>query len=308
MWQATYVAERLGAVRPGLEVILVSQDTSADKDLSKPISEIGGKGAFAKEIQQVVMGGSADIAVHSAKDLQAETPEGLFLGAFCARGDARDCLVGSTLDDLGEGAPVGPGSARRRVQLLNSRPDLNVVGLRGNIATRLSRASEMDAIVMAAVALERLDIDPGIVDLLSPEQMVPQVGQGALAIECAESNELVRELLAEIDHGAFSGLTNDEIEQRMPGELAARAADKFNWRFPDGESYADADRRAGAVLAGLAELPARRPLLVTHQMFGRALERNLLGLQPNDTLELSILHGTIVRLNPATGNRAVLSG
>ncbi len=200
LWQATYVAERLGAVRPDLEVILVSHDTSADKDLSKPISEIGGKGAFAKEIQQLVIGGSADIAVHSAKDLQAETPEGLFLSAFCARGDARDCLVGSTLDDLGEGATVGTGSARRRVQLLNSRPDLNVVGLRGNIATRLSRASEMDAIVMAAVALERLDIDPGVVDLLSPDQMVPQVGQGALAIECAETNELVRELLAEIDH------------------------------------------------------------------------------------------------------------
>ena len=113
--------------------------------------------------------------------------------------------------------------------------------------------------------------------------------------------------LAEIDIGAFSGMTDDEIEQQTPGELAVRAADKFNWRFPDGESYADADRRAGAVLAGLAELPARRPLLVTHQMFGRALERNLLGLQPYDTLELSILHGTIVHLIPATGGRDVLT-
>jgi hydroxymethylbilane synthase len=200
LWQANYVAEQLGAVRPDLEVMLVSQDTSADKDLSKPISEIGGKGVFAKEIQQLVLGGMADIAVHSAKDLQAETPEGLFLGAFCVRGDARDCLVGSTLDDLAEGATVGTGSARRRVQLLHARPDLNVVGLRGNIATRLSRASEMDAIVMAAVALERLDIDPGVIDLLSPDQMVPQVGQGALAIECLQNNDSVRQLLAEIDH------------------------------------------------------------------------------------------------------------
>ncbi len=201
LWQAHHVTARLVEVRPDLDVTLVSLDTSADKDLTKPISEIGGKGAFAKEIQQLVLNGSADIAVHSAKDLQAETPEGLFLGAFCARGDARDCLVGSALDDLGEGATVGTGSARRRVQLLQVRPDLNVVGLRGNIATRLKRAAEMDAIVMAAVALERLDIDPGVIDLLSADQMVPQVGQGALAIECADANEAVREILAEIDHG-----------------------------------------------------------------------------------------------------------
>jgi len=200
LWQAEHVADRLRATSPGLEVVLVSQDTSADKDLSKPISEIGGKGAFAKEIQQLVLNGSADIAVHSAKDLQAETPDGLFLAAYCARGDARDCLVGSTLDDLGDGATVGTGSARRRVQLLTRRPDLQVVGLRGNIATRLNRAAEMDAIVMAAVALERLDINPGVVDLLSPDQMVPQVGQGALAIECETANEAVREILGAIDH------------------------------------------------------------------------------------------------------------
>lgn len=188
----------------------MSMHTSADKDLTKAISEIGGKGAFAKEIQQLVLVGEADFAVHSAKDLQAATPEGLRIGAYCTRGDARDCLVGSTLEDLPEGATVGTGSNRRRVQLLTLRPDLHVVGLRGNIATRLSRLSELDAIVMAAVALERLNTHPGTVDLLSPETMVPQVGQGALAIECRDDNVPMIELLAEIDHQPTRDLVSME--------------------------------------------------------------------------------------------------
>lgn len=200
MWQAHFVADQLRAKNPNLEVSFVSLHTSADKDLTKAISEIGGKGAFAKEIQQLVLVGEADFAVHSAKDLQAVTPDGLELGAYCPRGDARDCLVGATLNDLEEGATVGTGSNRRRVQLHQLRPDLNVVGLRGNIATRLSRLSEMDAIVMAAVALERLNTHPGTVELISPEQMVPQVGQGAVAVECREGDSDVLDLLAEIDH------------------------------------------------------------------------------------------------------------
>lgn len=200
MWQAHFVADQLRAKNPDLEVSFVSLHTTADKDLTQAISAIGGKGAFAKEIQQLVLVGEADFAVHSAKDLQAVTPDGLELGAYCPRGDARDCLVGATLDELKEGATVGTGSNRRRVQLHQLRPDLNVVGLRGNIATRLSRLSEMDAIVMAAVALERLNTHPDIVDLISPDRMVPQVGQGAVAVECREGDSDVLDLLAEIDH------------------------------------------------------------------------------------------------------------
>ena len=213
MWQANFVADQLRRVDSLIEVEFVSLHTSADKDLTKPISEIGGKGAFAKEVQQLVLAGEADFAVHSAKDLQAITPAGLVLGAYCARGDARDCLVGSALDDLAEGATVGTGSARRKVQLLELRPDLNIVGLRGNIATRLSRLEELDAIVMATVALERLDVNPGVVDLLSAEQMVPQVGQGALAIECRAEDNKTLALLTEVDHQ----LTRDvvSVERRF---------------------------------------------------------------------------------------------
>lgn len=201
MWQAHHVAGLLRSKFADSKISFVSVDTAADKDLTKPISEIGGKGAFATEIQKLVLDGRADLAVHSAKDLQAVTPEGLHLGAFGARSEPRDCLVGSTLEHLVAGATVGTGSNRRRIQLLQLRPDLNVVGLRGNIGTRLNKAESMDAIVMAAVALDRLDIHPAVVDVLSPEQMVPQVGQGALGVECRiEDTEMIEKLNA-IDHG-----------------------------------------------------------------------------------------------------------
>ena len=196
---------------PGVEIELIATDTTADLDLSKTIDQIGGKGAFSKEIQQLVAGGAADIAVHSAKDLQAETPSGLLIGAFCERGTSSDCLVGACLADLPIGAVVATGSARRRALLLDTRPDLRVVGLRGNIATRLARLHQpaelesgsddvIAAIVMATVALERLGNSPDVVDVLDPELFIPQVGQGALAVECRTDDQAAIDALASIDH------------------------------------------------------------------------------------------------------------
>jgi hydroxymethylbilane synthase len=201
-WQADHVATLLRAANPGLVTELVTRETSADLDLSRSIAEIGGKGAFSKEIQQLVLIGQADIAVHSAKDLQAVTPEGLVLGAIPERGTVHDCLVGARLDGLPAGATVGTGSARRRALLLDLRPDLKVDGLRGNIATRLERLDqldELDAIVMAAVALERLGAAPEVIDHLPAAEFVPQVGQGALAVECRDEPDVIA-LLAAIDH------------------------------------------------------------------------------------------------------------
>ncbi|MDH3679498.1 MAG: hydroxymethylbilane synthase [Acidimicrobiia bacterium] len=200
LWQANHVAQLLQAANPGLDVELVGIDTAADLDLSRSIDQIGGKGAFSKEIQQLVLADRADLAVHSAKDLQATIPDGLVIGAYPERGTVHDCLVGARLADLPSGATVATGSARRRALLLDVRPDLNVAGLRGNIGTRLSRLADHDAIVMAAVALERLGEEPDVVDDLDPESFVPQVGQGALAVECRAIDERMRELLASIDH------------------------------------------------------------------------------------------------------------
>ncbi len=202
MWQAEFVAERLRAVQPGITIEFVSMETTADQRLDIAISDLGGKGAFSKEVQQLVQTGHADLAVHSAKDLQAVTPAGLVIGAFPVRGDVRDCLVGTRLDELREGALVATGSNRRRLQLESLRPDLTFRGLRGNIATRLSQLDQFDAMVMAVTALERLGTEPATVDILDPDVMIPQVGQGALAVECRTGDGSTLELLAAIDDDA----------------------------------------------------------------------------------------------------------
>lgn len=200
LWQANHVASLLQAAHPGITTSLIPLETHADRRLDISISELGGKGAFSKEIQHQVLIGSADIAVHSGKDLQALTPDGLAIGAVPERGDARDALVGCTLDDLQLGARVGTGSNRRRVQLAVQRPDLLIDGIRGNIAKRLSLLGEFDAIVMAGVALERLAISDHVVELLDPSVMIPQVAQGALIIECRADDQATFEHLAAIDH------------------------------------------------------------------------------------------------------------
>lgn len=210
MWQAHHVADLLRAHDPSVVVEYIDTATFADKRLDLPISKLGGKGAFSKEIQTLVLDGAADLAVHSAKDLQAVTPEGLTIAAYPERGEVRDALVGSRLDDLAEGAVVATGSNRRRVQLANLRPDLIFEGLRGNIATRLGKADNFDAIVMAAAAFDRLEISPPVVDVLEPEVMVPQVGQGALAVECRAEDAALIERLAAFDHGSTRTVVSAE--------------------------------------------------------------------------------------------------
>ena len=153
-------------------------ETEGDRRLDVPISTFGGKGVFAKEVQAAVLDGRADLAVHSAKDLPAVTVDGLVLAAVPARGEARDALVGSALDALAPGATVATGSQRRRAQLAALRPDLRFVELRGNMATRLSKVPTDGAIVVAAVALERLGLADRIDEVLSLEQVVPQVEIG----------------------------------------------------------------------------------------------------------------------------------
>jgi len=197
--QTTWVADRLRALHPGLETQLVPTDTTGDIDKTTPIWELGGKGVFAKEVQLAVLAGRADIAVHSGKDLPSQTPEGLSIGAVPARRDPRDALVGSTLADLPPGARVATGSIRRRTQLAWLRPDLTFAGLRGNIGTRLDKAAEFDAIVVAAAALGWLGLTGRASEVLEPDVMLPQVAQGSLAVECRADDEDVAALLADLE-------------------------------------------------------------------------------------------------------------
>ncbi|MFT7601589.1 MAG: hydroxymethylbilane synthase [Acidimicrobiales bacterium] len=239
LWQTNHVVDLLGLARPDLEVEIVGLETTADQNLSVSISEIGGKGAFCKQVQQLVLDGRADIAVHSAKDLQAITPTGLMIGAFPERGDARDALVGSQLAQLRKGALVATGSQRRRVQLAEARPDLRFAELRGNIATRLGQLGTFDAIVMAVVALERLQIVSHQIDPLAAEVMLPQVGQGGLAIECRYDDPDVAGLLAAIDHRASRQLIEAERDflTELGGDcdLPAGAHARFNAAEPGGD-------------------------------------------------------------------------
>ena len=195
-WQTAHIAELLG---PAADVEPILVTTTGDRLADEPISAIGGKGVFVKEVQAAVLEGRADIAVHSAKDLPAATPDGLVIAAVSRRADPRDALVGRRLSDLPEGALVATGSPRRRVQLRELRPDLRFAELRGNIGTRLAKAGDFDAVVMAKAALDRLGERPPVVDVLSCETMVPQVGQGALAVECREDDHRARALLAAIE-------------------------------------------------------------------------------------------------------------
>lgn len=210
LWQANHVAGLIVGRDRSIETELVTMDTFADLRLDVPIAALGGKGAFSKEVQSVLLAGAADIAVHSAKDLQATTPDELVIAAVPARGDTRDALVGSRLAELPRGATVATGSNRRRVQLAGLRPDLDFVGIRGNIGTRLSKLPQFDALVMANAAIERLGLQLESVDVLSPDVMIPQVGQGALAVEClADAAELI-DLLTGIEDASSRRMLDAE--------------------------------------------------------------------------------------------------
>lgn len=174
-------------------------ETTGDRRADRPLWEIGGQGVFVKEVQAAVADGRADAAVHSAKDLPSRAVPGLALAAVPERADPRDVLVGSTLEGLPPGATVATGSVRRRAQLAWLRPDLTFTGLRGNIATRLERIPRGGAVVVAAAALDRLDLAPAAAERLEPSVMLPQVGQGCIAVECRDSDEATLEALAEID-------------------------------------------------------------------------------------------------------------
>ncbi len=199
--QARIVAGLLEARHPGLRTEPVAVRTEGDRRAGEDLERIGGQGVFVKEVQVAVLDGRADVAVHSAKDLPPDTPDGLLLAAVPERADPRDALVGATLDALAPGALVATGSARRRAQLANLRPDLGFVGLRGNMSTRLARAGDgtVAAVVAAAAALDRLGWGARVAERLSPLRCLPQVGQGALALECREDDLACRELLAQID-------------------------------------------------------------------------------------------------------------
>ncbi|MEE9357130.1 hydroxymethylbilane synthase [Candidatus Vondammii sp. HM_W22] len=201
MWQAEHVSRLLRQAHPDLEVELVGMSTQGDKILDTPLAKIGGKGLFVKELEQRMLEGIADIAVHSMKDVPVELPEGLHLAVIMEREDPRDAFVSNlytSFDELPEGAVVGTSSLRRQCQISDRRPDLKIKSLRGNVNTRLRKLDEgdFDAIILAAAGLKRLEFEHRITAFLEPEESLPAIGQGAIGIECRIEDERINGLIA----------------------------------------------------------------------------------------------------------------
>ena len=217
LWQAEFVKAELLKFHPEVEVELIGFTTKGDKLLDSPLSKVGGKGLFVKELEVAMLNGDADIAVHSMKDVPMEFPEGLELAVICEREDPRDAFVSnkySSLDELPEGAVLGTSSLRRQCQIGALRPDLQIKDLRGNVNTRLAKLDqgEYDAIILAAAGLIRLEMAERIASYIAVDQSLPAGGQGAVGIECRSDDARIKQLLAPLAH--------DETSYRVIAERA----------------------------------------------------------------------------------------
>jgi len=264
LWQAEHVAAELRRIHPGLEVEILGMTTRGDKILDAPLAKVGGKGLFVKELEQGMLEGRADIAVHSLKDVPVELPEGLHLPVILEREDPRDALVCgrfARIDELPQGARVGTSSLRRQCQLAARRPDLRIEPLRGNVNTRLAKldGGELDAVILAAAGLLRLGLAERIRAFLEPEESLPAIGQGAIGIECRADDEQVNALIAALHHGPTAARVAAErsLNRRLHGgcqvPIAGHAlleGDRLYLRglvgLPDGSRILRAERHGPA--------------------------------------------------------------
>ncbi|MEN8991007.1 MULTISPECIES: hydroxymethylbilane synthase [unclassified Acinetobacter] len=215
LWQAEHIRARLEALHANLKVELVTFVTQGDKILDTPLAKIGGKGLFVKELEAALLDGRADLAVHSMKDVPMALPEGLSLAVICEREDPLDAFVSNTynsFDDLPQGAKVGTSSLRRKCQILKQRPDLEIIDLRGNVGTRLSKldAGNYDAIILASAGLKRLGLAERIRHTLEPVVSLPAVGQGALGLECRSQDQAVLDLILPLMHAETNSCVRAE--------------------------------------------------------------------------------------------------
>lgn len=237
LWQAEYVKAELEKFHTDLTVELVPMSTKGDKILDTPLAKIGGKGLFVKELEQAMLEGRADIAVHSMKDVPVDFPDGLELHTICEREDPRDAFVSNcykALSELPAGAVVGTSSLRRQCQIRAQRPDLVIKDLRGNVNTRLAKldAGEFDAIILAAAGLIRLEMAERIASFVSVEDSLPANGQGAVGIECRSDDAQVQAWLAPLEHS--------ETRMRVLAERAMNRRLEGGCQVPIG-AYAEID-------------------------------------------------------------------
>lgn len=277
LWQANWVRDRLLELAPGASVELVIIKTLGDQILDRPLADVGGKGLFVKEIEQALLDGTVDLAVHSLKDMPTAQPDGLALVAFPPRAAVLDAFcpadAGATLASLPQGARVGTSSLRRSAQIARLRPDIEIVSIRGNVGTRLGRrrnhGGDLDGVILAEAGLRRLGLwDESFVPL-GPPDILPAPAQGALAIETRTEASAVRELVAKLD--------DFETRLAVVAERACLAAIGGDCRTPFA-AYAWRDEVDGLVLhARLLEpsghsTTARRMVILREDPLAQALE------------------------------------
>lgn len=294
LWQAEHVRARLSAAHPGLSIELVGMTTEGDRILDAPLATVGGKGLFLKELEQALLDGRADIAVHSLKDVTVTLPAGLHIPVIGEREDPRDAFVSNafaSLADLPAGARVGTSSLRRTCQLRALYPHIEVVNLRGNVNSRLAKldAGQFDAIVLACAGLKRLGMGERIRAELAPEILLPAVGQGAICIECRVGDSEVERLIAPLHHRptALRIAAERALNARLEGgcqvpiaayaelsddmlQLRALVGEPDGSRLIRGETQGEA-RRAEALGETLAdELLRRGARAILDKVYGRA--------------------------------------
>lgn len=215
LWQAKWVKSAILRHFPELSVNLEIIKTKGDKILDVPLAKVGGKGLFVKEIEEALLNGRIDLAVHSMKDMPAEIPDGLCIGAVPEREIPNDVLISKnhlTLSELPEGAKIGTSSLRRSSQLLNFRPDIAIRTLRGNLGTRIKKleTDDLDAIVLAAAGVKRLNLEDKVSEYIDSNTLIPAVGQGALCIETRENDPATHKIISRLDHPVTRGIITGE--------------------------------------------------------------------------------------------------
>jgi hydroxymethylbilane synthase len=284
LFQARLVAEKLAALDPALAapgaLEMTPIRTTGDKVLDRPLAEIGGKGLFSKEIDEALKSRRVDLAVHSVKDMETRLVDGIVLAAVLEREDPRDVFVSAKaakLDALSKGSVVGSSSLRRRAQLLNRRPDLRVVAMRGNVETRLRKLDEgaFDAILLALAGLRRLGLAARATEILATDAMLPAVGQGAIGVACRADDSRTRDLLAALDHAPTAAC--------VAAERAMLAALDGSCRTPIG-GLAEMEGTDGLVLRGLVARPDGSGILRTSRR-GRVQDAEAIGRDAGEELK-----------------------
>jgi len=223
LWQANWIKESLESKDKDLSVSLIKIKTTGDKILDVPLARVGGKGLFVKEIEEALMDGKIDIAVHSIKDVPTDLPDPLHLPVICKREDPRDALIsrGLKFSEMPQGAKIGTSSLRRQAQLLHLRSDLKMVTLRGNLDTRIRKLDTegLDAVILAAAGIRRMGWGDKITELLSPEISLPAIGQGAVGIECRREDSWINSQIAFLLHReTFDAVTSERaLLKRLEG-------------------------------------------------------------------------------------------